>query len=177
MPAGHGVQDLYNEYKKHLHNRVFQTPLPEQVTLLPENFLYWIKLENPNPSDPTKWITSKSSVVLPMLEKGEFDESGFRFDTSRGNALSTIPTILTTPNCIHRNLRNHAGRGHGGIRGTYIYLAYYGKKQRRVAFTIFDARLNKTVLVSSFWTYKKWAQDCTEMPACYVAENCICACK
>jgi hypothetical protein len=171
------VQQLFDEYKKHLHLREVITPLPETVTLLPENFLYWIKLENPNPNDASQWVTSRASVVVPKLENKTFDQNGFRFDLSRAKGLSLIPNLLRAPDCIHKNLRHQAVGDDGGIRGEYIYVTYYGKKQRKVAFTVFDPDIDKKILVTSFWTYKKWVAECTEMPAVYVRNGCVCSCK
>lgn len=171
------VQRLFDEYKKHLHLREVDTPLPEKVTFLPENFLYWIKLENRDPSRPSEWVPSKASVVIPLLETHTFDETSYRFDPSRGRALCHIPNLLKAPNCIHRNLRSHLTRGQGGIRGDYMYVAYYGRKRRKVAFTILDPNINRVILVSSFWTFKKWVADCAAMPALYVGQGCVCSCK
>jgi hypothetical protein len=58
-----------------------------------------------------------------------------------------------------------------------MYVAYYRKKKRKVAFTILDRNSNKVILVSSFWTYKKWVADCADMPAVYVGKGCLCTCK
>jgi hypothetical protein len=177
VPAPGPIQLKFNEYRKHLRNRVLKTPLPEEVQLLDENFLYWIKLEHPDVDVPGQWIGAKSSAVIPLLESGKFNETGFRMDSSRVLALSNIPNLLQTPNCIHRNLRHQATRGGGGIRGDHIYVAYYGKKQRKVAFTLNDPNLGKVILVSSFWTYKKWVEECTDMPPLYVRPGASCTCK
>jgi hypothetical protein len=72
------VQRLYNEHKKYLSGKVLKNPL-EEVHLLDENFPYWIKLENDDPSRPGTWIGSKASIVVPKLETGEFDDKGFTF--------------------------------------------------------------------------------------------------
>lgn len=177
VPTPGPVQLKFNEYRKHLRNRVIKAPLPEEVHLLDENFLYWIKLEHPNVDVPGQWIGAKANVVIPLLEKGIFDETGFRMDESRVLALSNIPNLLQTPNCIHNNLRHQTANEGGGIRGHYMYVAYYGKKQRKVAFTLFDPKLGKVILVSSFWTYKKWVAECAGMPAIYVSKAGSCTCK
>lgn len=171
------IQILFNRYKKHLDQRVIRSALPEDIHLLAENFPYWIKLENPDPSNPSEWIPSKANVVVPLLEQGVFDETVFRFDETRARALFNIPDLLQKPNCIHKNLRNHECRGRGGIRGDHMYVAYYGKKARKVAFTIHDPRQKRVILVSSFWTYRDWVRDCAEMPPVYVGSGCTCSCK
>lgn len=171
------VQELFNRYKKHMDGRVIKSPLPEEIHFLAENFPYWIKLENPNPANLKQWIPAKSNIVVPMLEKGTFDQTGFRFDESRARALFNVPELLQTPNCIHRNLRNHECRGEGGIKGDYVYVKYYGKKSRKVAFTVTSPIRGVVILVSSFWSYGKWVEDCAEMPALHLGRNCICGCK
>ena len=171
------VQELFKRYKKHLAARTILSPLPEEIHLLAENFPYWIKLENRNPSNLNEWIPAKANVVVPLLEQGIFDQTGFKHDDSRAKALFNIPDLLQRPNCIHRNLRNHEDRGQGGIKGSYMYVAYYGKKKRKVAFTVFDPKLNKVILASSFWTYKNWVRECAEIPANYVRTGCLCTCK
>jgi hypothetical protein len=176
VPPG-PIQSKFNEYQKHLRNRVLKTPLPESVHLLDENFPYWIKLKYPNVDMPGQWIEAKASVVIPLLEKGVFNETGFQMDESRALALSNVPALLQSPNCIHKNLRHQEGRGQGGIRGDHIYVEYYGKKNRKVAFTLWDPNLGKVILVSSFWSNKKWVGGCTVMPAIYVRKNSLCMCK
>jgi hypothetical protein len=171
------IQLKFNEYRKRLRNRVIPTPLPETVHLLDENFLYWIKLQRPNPQVPGTWIGAKASAVIPLLESGAFDETGFRMDASRVLALPHIPNLLQAPNCIHANLRHQKTRNLGGIRGHHIYVGYYGRKKRKVAFTLYDTKLGKTVLVSSFWTNKNWLSACSHMPAIYVQHGCKCTCK
>lgn len=171
------IQILYERYKKHLRNQIFHTPLPESVHLLDKNFLYWIKLEYPDLANPGNWIQAKPSIVIPMLENGSFLETGFRIDAQRANALFHIPDLLKMPNCIHENLRNHQSRGQGGIKGEHIYVAYYGTKTRKVAFTGLDAKTNKVILVTSFGCSREWVRKCALMPAKYVREGCSCTCK
>jgi hypothetical protein len=168
------VQRLYNEHKKYLSGKVLKNPL-EEVHLLDENFPYWIKLENDDPSRPGTWIGSKASIVVPKLETGEFDDKGFTFDESRAKALLNLPTLIRNPNCIHVNLR-HADRGQGGIQGRHVYVEYYGGKKRKVAFTTHNEVLNVNVLVTSFWTYPKWVSDCAQSPAVYVRPGSVCTC-
>jgi hypothetical protein len=177
VPRPGPIQQKFNEYRRHLRNRVIATPLPENVHLLDENFLYWIKLNYPNVAMPGKWIGAKASVVIPLLDAGTFDETGFKMDDSRLFALPNIPALLQSPNCIHKNLRHQAWGDRGGIRGEHVYVAYYGKKKRKVAFTLFDPRLGKVILVSSFWSHKAWVEGCTEMPAIFVKAGCQCRCK
>lgn len=177
VPPPCPVQQLFNRYKKHLDNRIIATPLREDVYLLAENFPYWIKLDNPNPADLIEWIPAKSNIVVPMLEAGIFNQTAFRFDRSRADAIFNIPEILQSPDCIHKNLRNHHCRGDGGIKGDYMYVKYYGKKKRKVAFTLFDPKLQKVILSSSFWTNKKWVEMCAHMPAIYERGKGRCTCK
>jgi hypothetical protein len=171
------VQELFNRYKKHMDGRVIKSSLPEEIHLLAENFPYWIKLENPNPANLQEWIPSKSNIVVPMLEKGNFDQTGFRIDERRAKALFNIVELLQAPNCIHTNLRNHEFRGEGGIKGEHMYVRYYGKKTRKVAFTATNPRRGVIILVSSFWTNAKWIEDCAEAPARFVTSGRKCNCK
>lgn len=177
IPPPCAVQELFNRFKKHMDKRVIQSPLPEQIHLLAENFPYWIKLENPNPTNVLETIPAKSNVVVPMLEAGTFDQTAFTYDESRARALFNIPEILQSPNCIHRNLRNHESRGEGGIKGDYMYVRYYKKKSRKVAFTTTNPIRGVVILVSSFWSYGKWVEECAEMPPIYLRANCTCTCK
>jgi hypothetical protein len=171
------IQVVYNRYKKHLHLRVIDSPLPEKVHLLSENFLYWIKLEYPNPDMPGKWVQAKPSVVIPMLENGTFNETGFRIDEKRANALFNLPNLLARPNCIHGNLRNQEERGLGGIKGDHVYVAYHGLHTRTVAFTRFDPDIKKVIVVSSFSVSKEWVARCAEIPAKYLQPKRSCRCK
>lgn len=168
------VQLLFNRYKKHLDQRVVATPLPEDVTFLTENFPYLIQLENPDPKNLAEWVPSKASMVVPLLENRIFDQNGFRFEPLRSKALFNLPDLLRKPNCIHDNLRNGL---EDGIDGDFIYVGYYPKKLRKVAFTIKHTHLDKIIVVSSFWTNKEWVADCTRMPATYVGPGCTCTCK
>jgi hypothetical protein len=169
------VQLVYNAYKKILSGSVVQTPLPEAVHLRDENFPYWIKLENPDPSRPGEWVGAKSSVVIPCLDAGIFDQVGFRFEAERARALLYVPVLLRNPNCIHINMR-HAQRGQGGIQGRHVYVEYYGKKRRKVAFTTRNDIAGADVLVTSFWTYRNWVQECAQSPAVYVRAGAQCTC-
>src|ERR1017187_8905908 len=101
------VQKLYHAHKKYLSNRVIAAPLPQKVHLRDENFPYWIKLENPDPSRLGEWVGAKANIVVPLLEAGIFDQKDRRFDEARGKALLSIPELLRNPNCIHEN-RRHA---------------------------------------------------------------------
>jgi hypothetical protein len=177
VPAPGPIQIIYNRYKKFLDGRIIDTPRPEKVHLLAENFPYWIKLGHPDLKDPTKMIGAKASVVIPLLEKGAFDETGFTYDQNRASALLNIAGLLAAPNCIHRNLRNHKRRGDGGIKGHFMYVAYGRDDARRVAFTAYDAKLDKVILCSSFGSKASWVEACAEMPAIYVRAGCTCTCK
>ena len=171
------IQVIYNRYKKHLHLQAIDSPLPETVHLLPDNFLYWIKLEYPNPDRVGEWIQAKPSVVIPMLENSTFNETGFRIDERRARAIFNLPNLLTGPNCIHGNLRDQDERGLGGIKGEHVYVAYHGRHTRTVAFTKLDLDIKKVILVSSFSVSKEWVARCAEIPAKYVKPGCVCTCK
>jgi hypothetical protein len=171
------IQVLYNRFKKHLKDRIVTTPLPEEVHLRAENFPYWVKLEYLNPAQPGTWISATASIVIPLLEEGIFDETGFRIDPWRAGSIFDIITFLSKPNCIHRNLRNHRHRGEGGIKGEHMYVAYFRGQTRKVAFTGYDPRLGKVILVSSFNVSRIWASECAEMPAVHVAPTRNCTCK
>jgi hypothetical protein len=177
VPPPGPIQTLFNRYKKHLRNLAIETPLPETVHLLDTNFLYWIKLEYPNLTDPDKWIQAKPSVVIPMLNNGTFNETGFRINEQRANSLFNVPNLLRRPNCIHRNLRNHEYRGQGGIKGDHVYVAYHGTQTRKAAFTGLDTKTNSVILVTSFGGSREWVAGCAEMPALYVGQGCQCTCQ
>jgi hypothetical protein len=169
------VQLVFNRFKKHLAGRVISTPI-EEIHLFEENFPYLIQLENPDPTDAGEWVSAKASVVIPVLEKGCFDQTGFRFEPLRTKALFNLPEFLQKPNCIHRNLRHDLPFDEGQITGEHMYVAYYGKKQRKVAFTTKHSRRNKIILVSSFWCPKKWVREGADI-AVHVGEGCTCNCK
>ncbi len=169
------VQRAYNDHKKYLSGKALTTPLPEVVHLLDDNFPYWIKLENPDPSRPGETIGAKSNLVIPLLENGDFDDSSYTFDETRVGSLLNIPALLRNPNCIHRNLR-HAERGHGGIKGLHVYVEYLRRNVRRVAFTAPCPRSGLTILVSSFYTKAAWIGDCAGNPAIYVKTGSRCSC-
>lgn len=170
------VQVLFNRYKKHLVGRVICTPV-EEIHLLEENFPYLIQLENPDPANPSEWVSTWASGVLPLLEKGSFDQSGFRFEEKRTRALFNLPDFLRQPNCIHKNLRNAFPVGLGRVTGEHMYVSYYGEKQRKVAFTTKHSKQDKIIVVSSFWSYEKWVADGADMPAVHVRKGCKCTCK
>jgi hypothetical protein len=171
------VQRLYNEHKKFLSGKIIKTPLPEDVHLLDENFPYWIHLQVPDLTRPGEWVSAKPCVVLPLLEKGIFDDTGYRYDERRARSLSYIPTFLRNPHCVHVNMSHIDRRGDGGIRGDHMYVENLKKKNvRKVAFTLFDERLQKIVLVSSFLTYKRWVDERAQIPATYVRQHWDCTC-
>lgn len=169
------IQTAYNDHKRYLSGRRITTPLPEQVHLLDENFPYWIKLEIENPSQPGTRIGATAKLVIPKLEAGSFEDSGYTYDEKRSRALLMLPTLLRNPNCIHVNLR-HADRGQGGIQGRYVYVEYFGKNTRKVAFTTRNELRDVIVLVTSFWTYAGWVTDCAHNPAVYVRPGDECRC-
>jgi hypothetical protein len=170
IPPG-PVQIAFNTYIKQLVGQVVRTPLPEDVHFLEENFPYLIQLENPDPSNPSEWVPAKASFVVPLLQKGNFNENGFRFDARRAHDLVYLPDFLRKPDCIHRNLR------HGledGISGHHMYVKCLRKRHRKVAFSIRNDRVGKVVVVSSFPSYKNWVAECAEMPARYARAGCTC---
>jgi hypothetical protein len=169
------VQRAYNDHKRYLSGKALTTPLPEIVHLLDDNFPYWIKLENPDPSRPGETIGAKSNLVIPILERGDFNDAGYTFDETRVKSLLNIPALLRNPNCIHQNLR-HAERGHGGIKGLHVYVEYVRHNVRRVAFTAPCPRSGRTILVSSFFTTGAWIKDCAANPATYVKAAARCTC-
>lgn len=168
------VQELFNSYKKFMSGKQIVTPV-ETVHLLDENFPYWIKLENPDPSRKGKWIGAKSNEVVPLLQAGTFRSDAFRYDDRRANALLWLPTLLRNPNCIHENLR-HAERNHGGIQGRHLYVEYYKGKTRKVAFTTLNYKSGNIVPVTSFLTHPNWIMDCAKTPAAYVRPGSKCTC-
>lgn len=169
------IQTLYNDYKRYMSDKAIKTGLPEVVHLRDENFLYWIKLETSDPTRSGQWVGAKPSLVLPLLNNGTFNQSLYRFDPTRSKALLHVPVLLRNPNCIHVNLR-HAERGQGGIQGRHVYVEYYGKKTRKVAFTTWNEPTQENRLVSSFWTYHWWVVDCAKAPAVYVKNGSQCTC-
>ena len=169
------IQRAYNDHKKYLSGRILKTPLPEEIHLLDENFPYWIKLETVDASQPTQRIGAKSKIVIPLLEAGNFKDDGYTFDRQRLKALLHLPAFLRNPCCIHENLR-HAERGQGGIQGRYMYVQYLQGKVRKVAFTTLNAVLGEQILVTSFFTYRKWVEECAANPPIYVKPGSKCTC-
>lgn len=169
------IQELYNSHKRYLSSKIIKTPLPEEVHLLDENFPYWIKMECDNPSEPGTSIGVTASVVVPLLDAGNLEDGGYTFDETRGRALLNLPTLLRNPNCIHGNLR-HADRGQGGIQGRYVYVEYFSKITRKVAFTTRNELKGINALVSSFWTNARWVKVCAQNPAIYVRKGSQCSC-
>jgi hypothetical protein len=153
------VQQVYDQYKRSMSGMQINTPLPETVHLRDENFPYWIKLQRHKPETNT-WVDASAAIVLPLLEGGTFDEKGYRLkDPRRARVLPHLPNLLRLPEWIYKN-------DHCGIRGKHIYVQEF-EGQLKVAFTLHDPRINKVIVVSSFWTTKNWLARCTKDVALY----------
>jgi hypothetical protein len=153
------VQNVYNDYKRHLAGKVLETPLPERVHLCDENFPYWIKLEWMNPKTGS-WQAASPAIVIPLLEVSAFKEEEYRLtDPRRARQLLNIPHLLRNPDSIHPNRT-------AAIRGDHAYIQTY-RGHFKVAFTLHDTKLNKIILVSSFQTTKKWIEKNVKHPPAY----------
>lgn len=151
------VQKVYDLYKRSMSGMQITTPLPETVHFRDENFPYWIKLQCHNP-DTNSWRDASATIVLPMLDAGTFDEKGYRLgDPRRARVLHHIPNLLRSPEWIYENGRC----GRGGITGKHIYVQEH-KGQFKVAFTLCNERIDKVILVTSFWTTKSWLNQCVK---------------
>jgi len=156
------VQQVYDLYKRSMSGMRIDTPLPETVHLCDENFPYWIKLQRHNP-ETNSWHDASASIVIPLLDAGTFDEKGYRLaDPRRARVLPHLPNLLRLPEWIYENGRC----GKGAVRGKYIYVQE-SKGQLKVAFTLHDPRINKVIVVSSFWTTKNWLARCAKEPPLY----------
>ena len=160
------IQQVYDQYKRSMSGLKIDTPLPETVHLCDENFTYWIKLQWHNPKT-NSWHDASSAMVLPLLESGTFDEKGYRLeDPRRARILPHLPTLLRLPERIYENCRC----GRGGIRGKYVYVQEH-RGQLKVAFTLYDPKLGKVIVVSSFWTTKNWLARCVKEPPIYTKKK------
>jgi hypothetical protein len=157
------IQQVYDLYKRSMSGMQIKTPLPETVHLCDENFVYWIKLQWHDPKT-NSWHDASPAMVLPLLEAGTFDEKGYRLeDPRRARVLPHLPTLLRLPERIYENVRCH---GRKCIRGKHVYVQEY-KGQLKVAFTLYDPKIDKVIVVSSFWTTKNWLATCVEEPPLY----------
>lgn len=153
------IQQVFNQYERSMSGMKIDTPLPEKVHLCDENFTYWIKLQRHNP-DTNTWQDASSAIVLPLLKAGNFDQNGYRLeDPRRARVLPHLPTLLRLPERIYLNC-------HDQIRGKHVYVQEY-KGQLKVAFTLHDPRIDKVIVVSSFWTTKNWLARCIKDPPLY----------
>jgi hypothetical protein len=100
-----------------------------------------------------------------LLESGKFDEKGYRLeDPRRARVLHHLPNLLRLPEKIYLNCR----RDH--IRGKHIYVQEH-EGQLKVAFTLYDPRSSKVIVVSSFWTSKNWLARCVKEPPVYTKKK------
>ena len=159
------IQVAYNTYTRKMCPLTVETPLPETVSFLPENFPHLVKLQT-QANGSIEWVNVKWRIVAPQLEQVIFSDTGYRCDPRRVHALHGVLHLLRRPHRIHRNLR-HGSRAPGKIRGEHIYVRILPKNERWVAFTLFDKRLGKAVVTSSFYTSEQWLASCAQMPAIY----------
>jgi hypothetical protein len=162
------IQHVYNCYKRDLCGKVFVTPLPEEVLFCPDNFPYLVHL---HVKDPTTGETreAKASKVLPLLEGGDFDDKGYCLrDPRRARVLLHIPKLLLGPDYIFANSRHGSKRNCGDVRGEHIYVEQrkHDPQQIKVGLTLFDKRVGKSILVSSFFTNWNWLKKCTGGAPC-----------
>ena len=156
------VQQVFDLYKRSMSGKQITTPLPETVHFCDENFPYWIKLQWHNP-ETNSWHDASPAVVLPLLEAGTFDEKGYRLgDPRRAHVLHHLPNLLRLPEMIYENRRCEKGN----VRGKHIYVQEF-EGQFKVAFTLYDPRIKKVIVVSSFWTTKNWLARHAKEPALY----------
>lgn len=158
------IQQVYDLYKRSMSGMKIDTPLPETVHLCDENFAYWIKLQWHNAKTNT-WHDASAAIVLPLLEAGTFDEKGYRLeDPRRARVLTHLPNLLRLPEKIYENLLCKR------IRGKYVYVQEH-QGQLKVAFTLYDHRIKKVIVVSSFWTSKNWLARCVKEPPVYTKKK------
>jgi hypothetical protein len=139
--------------------KVIETPLPQRVHLCDENFPYWIKLQWQNPKNQ-QWEDASPAIVLPLLESRSFSDEGYRlWDPRRSRALLNIPHLLRDPDHIFRNENID-------IRGDHLYVQTH-RNHLKVAFTLYDGRIDKVILVSSFQTEWSWVKKRVKSAAVY----------
>jgi hypothetical protein len=159
------IQRAYNDYVRGMCPSCVETPLPETISFLPENFAHLVKLQTRLPGC-TDWVNARWSIIGSQLEEGTFSDAGYRCDPRRVSALAGVRHLLSRPHRIHPN-RRHGDRKPGNIRGKYVYVRDHRKNELWVAFTLEDEFIGKTVVTSSFYTSPQWLEDCVEMPAIY----------
>ena len=164
-PEPCAIQVAYNTYVRKMCPLTVNTPLPETVSFLPENFLHLVKLQT-QLGGSGDWMNAKWSIIGPLLERGEFIDVGYRCDPRRVHALQGVIHLLRRPHRIHQNLR-HGDRAPGNIRGLHVYVREQGKNEVWVGFTLPDPRIGLTVVTSSFYTRPQWLTDCAKMPALF----------
>jgi len=143
------IQEVFDRYKQDLRDLIVATPLPEDVHLIDDNFPYWIKLQWLNPKTQ-KWVDASPGIVIPLLEAGIFSDVDYRLeDPRRAKALPHLPDLLSAPDAVYRNPPISP------IRGRHVYIQDYGH-QIKAAYTLSDNRIQKVIVVSSFWTTWKW---------------------
>jgi hypothetical protein len=156
------IQRVFDLYKRSMSGKQITTPLPETVHFCDENFPYWIKLQWHNP-ETNSWHAASPAVVLPLLEAGTFDDRGYRLeDGRRARVLHHLPNLLLLPERIYENRRCEKGN----VRGKHIYVQE-SEGQLKVAFTLHDPRIEKVIVVSSFWTTKNWLARHAKEPPLY----------
>jgi hypothetical protein len=171
-PAEAGaIQAAYNTFVRKMCPITVDTPLPEKVSFMPENFPHLVKLETQIEADGKRiWVNAKWPIVGPLLEQGIFSDDGYRSDPRRVHALQGVLHLLRSPHRIHVNLR-HGQRGPGVIRGRHVYVREHGRNEVWVAFTLLDPRINLTIVTSSFYTNPRWLTQCAEEPCIFSRER------
>ena len=166
------TQYIYNRYKKDLCGQTFTTPLPEQVLFCPDNFPYLIHLQARDPNTGN-FIEAKANKVIPLLDKGIFDDADYCYgDPRRARELFNLPNLLLNPDYIFPNARHGSKRNCGDVRGEHIYVVQSrNAKQIKVGLTLFDKRLDTSILVSSFFTNWNWLNRCTNGASCKYDKN------
>lgn len=168
-PEPCAIQAAFNAYVRKICPLTVDTPLPETISFLPENFVHLVKMETRLPGSK-EWINAKWSFIRASLERGDFDDSGYRFDPRRASALAGVLHLLRSPHCIHLNKR-HGARQPGNIRGKWVYVRQHERNEVWVAFTLFDERIKQTVVTSSFYASPAWLETCASMPPIYERER------
>jgi len=167
-PEPSAIQVAYNTYKRTMCPLQIETPLPEIVSFLPENFPHLVKLQT-RIGGSQEWINAKWGMVRELLEAGTFRDDEYRVDPRRVHALQGVIQLLRRPHSIHPNLR-HGQRAPGNIRGKHLYVRERQGNEVWVAFTLPDDRLGVTVVTSSFYTRRTWLEDCAGLPAIYTRD-------
>jgi hypothetical protein len=167
-PEPCAIQAAYNTFKRKMCPLTVETPLPETISFLPENFPHLVKLQT-KIKGSDDWINAKWSLVCDSLEAGDFQDDVYRFDPRRVHALQGVIQLLRRPHRIHPNLR-HGDRAPGNIRGEYIYVREMRRNEVWVAFTLYDPNIGLTVVTSSFYGSERWLATCAGLPAKYTRQ-------